>query len=255
MRRAVAGAGGVALAAALFLPWYRMGGWFSYVGESAGEPEIPTIDAWHAFTSLDVLLLALALAAVVVPRVAGGLAAVIVAAYLTMPDGARGAGPWVALAASMVMLAAAGRPRWRRPRGAELVAAAGALLVFGALFAPWYGFAAEPAPPSAGYETGVLGLLNTFSGPETLSAWQAFELLPVAVTIAAAAAALGPRRPAVAAGAIVIAIVVFALLATPGNFSRLQYGVWPALAGAVLLTAARLSEGFAGGGQGNRPQS
>ncbi|WP_028064202.1 hypothetical protein [Solirubrobacter soli] len=225
MRRLAAGVGALVLAISLFLPWYRATGWFAY----EGQPRVlPTFSAWEAFEYLDAVLLVLALAAVAAPRAAGALAGVIAAAQLL--GDAHGVGAWLALVASIAILVAGGRPEWNRP---PVIAGAGALLLFGALFAPWYGFAPPSRPSPAGYENGVLGLLNTLVGPDTLSLWRAFELLPVAITIAAALA-FASKRAAAAGGVLAIVLVVYALLAPPENFSDLRFGAWLGLAGAVL---------------------
>ena len=224
--------GGLILAGSLFLPWYRAGGWFAY----EGQPRVvPTYSAWEAFAALDVVLLALALAAFAAPRAAGAVATVTVAGLVS--TGAHGAGAWIALAASVAILVAAGRPEWHRARAPHLVAMAGAALLVGSLFAPWYGY--DPPPPRPAPGGGILGLLNTVVGSDTASAWQAFELIPVGLTIAAALA-FAPRRPAAAAGPLAIALVLYALLAPPENWSDIRVGAWLGLAGAVLLLAGTL---------------
>jgi hypothetical protein len=66
-----------------------------------------------------------------------------------------------------------------------------------------------------------------------------FALLAVAVPVTSLLAS-GPARPigvavvASAAGPIALGAVVYALLARPEEWPDLRYGVWIALAGAVL---------------------
>jgi hypothetical protein len=124
-------------------------------------------------------------------------------------------GVWVALAASLLLFARAELPAWR-PERADAIALAGGVLLFGSLFADWYGIGTP-----RGFEPLI---------PESLSAWSAYELTSVAIAVTAAIAIVHRSTPA---AVIVIALVIYALLTTPD----IDHGAWIGLAGAVLLFA------------------
>jgi hypothetical protein len=196
MRRVAAGAGGVALIGSLFLPWFSAGG------------GLRAFSGWELFVTIDVLLVACALAAIAGSAplaVAAGWIAVLTVATRAFGGGLQ-AGFSVALAGSLLMLARA-ELRGARPR-TDALALAGAALVLGSLLLPWYGF----------------------QGIDQFSAWEAFELTPVAIAVAAAVA-ITRGRPAAAAA--VIALVIYALVWMPDPV----YGAWLCLAGAVVLLA------------------
>jgi hypothetical protein len=205
----------------LFLPWVRAAGWFAYEPVSDGAPrELPALTGWEIFVTLDVLLVACALAAIAgSARLAAAAAWVALLAVTTRLVGfGFEVGIAVGLAASALMLARGGVPGWR-PQRDDAVAVAGGVLVFSALFLPWYGIEVPR------------GVNRLFSEP--LSAWEAFELTPVALTVAAAVA-IARRQTAAAAAAI--ALVAYALLSTPD----IRYGAWLGLAGAVVLLVGTL---------------
>jgi hypothetical protein len=194
MRRVVAAAGGVALIASLFLPWFRAGG------------GLPSFSGWDLFVTIDVLLVACALAAIAGSAplaAAAGWIAVLTVATRAFGGGLQ-AGFSVALAGSLLMLARAELPR--RPARTDALVLTGGVLVLGSLLLPWYGF----------------------QGIDQFTAWEAFELTPVAIAVAAAVA-ITRRRPAAAAA--VIALVTYALIWMPDPV----YGAWLCLAGAVVL--------------------
>src|SRR4051812_4798059 len=194
MRRVAAGAGGVALIASLFLPWFSAGG------------GLRSFTGWELFVTIDVLLVACALAAIAGSAPLAAAAAWI--ALLTVATRAIGggmqAGFYVALAGALLMLARAELPR--RPARPDPLLVAGGVLVLGSLALPWYGV----------------------EGIDHFTAWEAFELTPVAIAVAAAIA-IGRRGTAAAAA--VIALVVYALVSMPEPL----YGAWLCLAGAVVL--------------------
>lgn len=211
-RRLVAGAGGVALIASLFLPWFDVGGWFSYFDEVSGAP---AFSGWEAFATLDVVLVACAVAAIGgSDRFAGpaawiALLVVVTRATIPGPD----IGVWVALAASLLMLARAEPPRWR-PQRADAIALAGGLLLFGALFGDWY-----DVNSAGGLEPLRL---------EPLSAWSVLELTPVALAVAAAVAVI---RRSVPAAVVAVALTAYAVFTAPDTL----IAAWLAVAGSVLL--------------------
>ena len=90
-RRLVAGAGGVALIASLFAPWFTVA-------------DVAEFTAWDAFVALDVLLVACAVAAIGGSARFGGPAAwialLVVATRLTIPG--HDVGVWVALAGAVL---------------------------------------------------------------------------------------------------------------------------------------------------------
>jgi hypothetical protein len=197
-RRLVAGAGGVALIASLFAPWFTVA-------------DVAEFTGWDAFVALDVLLVACAVAAIGGSARFGGPAAwialLVVATRLTIPG--HDVGVWLALAASLLLLARADVPEWR-PRRADALALTGGVVLFGSLFADWY-----------------------VSSPDAFSAWELLELTPVAATVAAAIAIVRRSTPA---AIVAIALVVYALITTPDP----RYGAWLGLAGAVILLAGTL---------------
>ena len=116
--------------------------------------------------------------------------------------------------------------------------------MFGSVFLPWYGI----GPP--------LGINRLLVAP--LSAWEVFELTPVALTVAVAIAV---ARRSTSAAASAIALVVYALLSTEDIHLRRLVGARRRCAPHGGLPARRPEahagpglRGFAGGGQENLPQ-
>jgi hypothetical protein len=108
-------------------------------------------------------------------------------------------------------------------RRAEPVAGLGGLLLLVALFLPWY-------------------------GPENVTGWQALTVIDVLLALLAllavlvpviSAATRGPAKPvaieviASAIGWLAVLLVVIRLVFPPDDLS-LRYGVWLALAGALI---------------------
>ncbi|WP_157592092.1 hypothetical protein [Solirubrobacter soli] len=170
----MAGAGGVALIASLFLPWYEVA-------------DVAEFSGWDAFATLDVVLVGCAVAAIGgSARFAGPaawIALLVVATRLTTPG--TDIGVWVALAASLLLFARAEVPDWR-PQREDAIALAGGVLVFASLFTDWHGI-------------------------DALSAWAVLELTPVAATVATVIAIVRRSTPAAIA---VVALVGYALFTT-----------------------------------------
>jgi hypothetical protein len=129
---AVAGAGGVVLLGSLWLKWYGIDpGAFADAGTlvSPALAEIPSIDAWQAFSIVDILLALLALLAIGVPltsafargpakpvafallsSVGGALAVLLVLFRIVDQPGSNAlvaveAGAWVGLAGALITFA------------------------------------------------------------------------------------------------------------------------------------------------------
>ncbi|WP_028064200.1 hypothetical protein [Solirubrobacter soli] len=248
-RRAIAAVAGVALFATLFAPWFEVTqGWIVFDGGARTiDGSSSTLTAWEAFWALDVLLAVLALAMLTpLARLAAPLALGIVASVVVAGEHPA-AGAWLALAVAAVGVGATWRfgipRRLGRLRRAEPFAGLGGLFLLVALFLDWYGI--EPSPDLSGE---AFAQLERIPGA-TLSIWEAHELLPVALLIAAALAiavpvvsliASGPARAigaaalASAVGWIGIALVLYALVSAPEDWPDLRAGAWLALAGAVL---------------------
>jgi hypothetical protein len=122
-------------------------------------------------------------------------------------------------------------------RRAEPVAGLGGLLLLVALFLPWYG---ADLPPS-------VGDLQPF-GPEDMTGWQALTVIDVVLALIAlvaiavpviSATTRGPAKPvaieviASAIGWLAVLLVAIRLVFPPDDLS-VRYGVWLALAGAVI---------------------
>jgi len=123
----------------------------------------------------------------------------------------------------------------------EPVAAAGGVLLLVSLFLPWYGV---DLPAS-------IGDASPF-GPAEASGWQILTVIDVLLALIALPAialpivsitAEGPAKPiavaviASATGWLAVVLVAFRLLDAPGDvdeFLGLRYGIWLALAGALI---------------------
>ena len=131
---------------------------------------------------------------------------------------------------------------------------AGAALIIGALWAPWYAVDFGPAARDAigrqaGQLPGVLGdltrqVLTLLPTHIEVNAWQAFEKADIVLFVCALAAcfaALLERMDVAAiAGAAAAGTVVLLMLDRPGpsSFVSLQWGPWVALGGALLIVGA-----------------
>jgi hypothetical protein len=131
---------------------------------------------------------------------------------------------------------------------------AGAALIIGALWAPWYAVDFGPAARDAlgqraGRLPGVLGdltrqVLTLLPTHIEANAWQALEKGDVVLLVCALAAcfaALLVRMDIVAiAGTAAAGTVVLEMIDRPGpnSFVSLRWGPWVALAGALLIVGA-----------------
>jgi hypothetical protein len=132
-------------------------------------------------------------------------------------------------------------------RRAEPIAGLGGVLLLVSLFLPWYTI----YPDLAVQGDSIAAHLSVFVEGDDVTGWQAFTIIDVLLAILAVLAILVPilsvatRGPAKAIGTAVIAsatgwlailLVGLRLLDPPGANSAtdLRYGVWLALAGAII---------------------
>jgi hypothetical protein len=131
---------------------------------------------------------------------------------------------------------------------------AGAAVVVGSLWAPWYALDLGPAVRSAasqqigqlpaGFRDFLTQILAAVPSHLDATAWQVFEKTDVvlfACAIVAVVAALIDRMDIVAfAGAGAAGATVLAMLdrPLPGEIASLQWGAWLGLAGALVIVGA-----------------
>ncbi len=131
---------------------------------------------------------------------------------------------------------------------------AGAAVVVGSLWAPWYAIDFTPAArdaigSQAGQLPGVLGefarqVITLIPAHIEATAWQAFDKADIvlfACAIVAVMAALIDRMDVVGiAGTAAAGTVVLQMIARPGpnELVSLKWGAWLALAGAAAIVAA-----------------
>jgi hypothetical protein len=131
---------------------------------------------------------------------------------------------------------------------------AGAAVVVGSLWAPWYALDLGPAVRSAasqqigqlpaGFRDFLTQILAAVPSHLEATAWQVFEKTDVvlfACAIVAVVAALIDRMDIVAfAGAGAAGATVLAMLdrPLPGEIASLQWGAWLGLAGALVIVGA-----------------
>ncbi len=140
------------------------------------------------------------------------------------------------------------------PESRTCAVVAGAAVVIGSLWTPWYAVDFGPAARNAiGRQTdqlpGVFGdfarqLLTLLPSHIELTAWQALEKGDVALLVCALAACfaalLGRVDVAAIAGVAVAGTTVVEMLDRPGpsQIVSLKWGPWLALAGALLIVGA-----------------
>jgi len=133
-----------------------------------------------------------------------------------------------------------------RLRPGDVVAGVGGAILFVSLFLHWYGFDPHGLAPHARSLVGAV--------PPGVTAWQAFSvidvllaacaLLAIAVPIVTAVAR-GPAKPiafdilASCGGVLAVLLIVFRLIAQPGNDALIAVkgGAWIGLAGALIALA------------------
>jgi hypothetical protein len=134
----------------------------------------------------------------------------------------------------------------------------GAVMVVGALFAPWYALELDHARDLLAAQTGQLpaeyqrfagDLLSLLPDRITATGWDAFEntdLILTGISIATLLAALAGRFELVAAGAFGAAgttVIAMVNRPIPNELLSLDWGAWLALGGAaVMFAASRLRE-------------
>jgi hypothetical protein len=139
-----------------------------------------------------------------------------------------------------------------RLRPGDVVAGVGGAVLFVSLFLHWYGFDAKPLIKTVGSG----GTVDTqgLGGVAPITAWQAFSvvdillaacaLLAIAVPVVTALAR-GPAKPialdilASCGGVLAVLLIVFRLIAQPGNDALIAVkgGAWIGLAGALIALA------------------
>jgi hypothetical protein len=134
----------------------------------------------------------------------------------------------------------------KRLRPGDVVAGVGGVILFVSLFLHWYGFDASALTRG--------GAVAVSQRVPSITAWQAFSivdillaacaLLAIAVPIVTATAR-GPAKPiafdilASCGGVLAVLLIVFRLIAQPGNdaLTSVRGGAWIGLAGALIALA------------------
>lgn len=237
----LATAGGLVLLGSLFLPWFRF---YQQIGilelEGVPSPPPPTPrswleSAWGSFALLDIVLAALAVVIVAVPRlrVYAAWAAVVVIAtrLLELPEYGsveRSWGGFVALAGAL----AAAWPH-RRPRPAEALAGVAALALLLSLALPWYATTTGTLYPGAGYADARIAWTG----------WQELAVVDVALAgiatlgLAVALHGAAPAARLKAVGWLAVVLVVVRIVVEPALYST-DYGAFVALVAATVTWGA-----------------
>ncbi|RKQ87761.1 hypothetical protein C8N24_5790 [Solirubrobacter pauli] len=247
----LARAGGLVLLGSLFLPWFRIHQQFGVLrieGEPSPPPPTPRSwleSAWGSLALLDVVLAALAVVIVLVPRLrvyaAWAAVAVIATRLVELPEYGSAERSW----GGFVGLAGALMAAWpeRRPRPAEaLVGGAGFVLLL-SLALPWYGATLATLYPGTPVPDAGTRLEWT--------AWQRLavvDVLVAAIAVLAALVALHGAAPAArlkAVGWLAVVLVAVRIVIAPAPYTT-DYGAYVALVAAtVAWGAAWLASGEA----------
>jgi hypothetical protein len=138
----------------------------------------------------------------------------------------------------------------RRLRAGEWIAGISGLVLFVALFLPWYGGEAGSPPPK-----GWTAYAPLENGAASLTGWQSLGALDVVLALVALSALAIPlvtafhRVPAVPlahqsltalVGALAVLLVLIRVLNMPDWASDREWGLWVALAATVGVTAGGL---------------